>query len=268
MSTMWLISRPGKTCCLSTLTSRFGPPCGVGGVDLRGDHRAALWDLDLQVARNREHVDRRGAGVEPHQHHRVGVGRLERLVGAVIGADEEDRLRVPGVRNLHVGVGDRRRQRDVRDELLELQQARHRRGRGRERDHDHAGDREPDQRAAAATWGSAASRAASLDRLEPAGLPLGRRRRRPARSAARARSRSAPGDSGPARPPTPTRRARGGRRPRARTRPPGSRRPGTRPHPRRRRVRRSVLRRGSSVPRPHPGPARTGCRGPPTPAAR
>ena len=99
------------------------PAEAVGVVDLR---QPVAGDLDREVARDREHGGRVRLGVEPQEHQRVRPRVLAALAVALVGADEQDRLRLAGL-----GLGDRARRHrrlgaevvEVVLDLLELEQA-------------------------------------------------------------------------------------------------------------------------------------------------
>src|SRR5512143_1504060 len=67
----------------------------------------------------------------------------------MVGAKDQDRLRLPRVRNHDPRTRDRFLPADVFDELLELEQPRDRRRRRRARDHEYRREHEPPQRTTA-----------------------------------------------------------------------------------------------------------------------
>jgi hypothetical protein len=118
------------------------PTQRVRAVDLLG---ALPRDLGDEVARDRHDGRRLLVGIEPHEHHRVRARVALPGAEALVGSDEEDRLRLAGLgrredllRDVH---GVARRHEVVRD-VLDLQQRRRRDRPRRQAADQHTGDGE------------------------------------------------------------------------------------------------------------------------------
>ena len=112
----------------------------VGGVELVG---AVAGDLDEQVAREREQRDHALIRVETQQHRRVGALIVGCRFGALVGAEQQDRVRLALLRLRQHDSGISDGSMSSATSVEEDQPGGRRRRRDRGDDHD-GGDREPE----------------------------------------------------------------------------------------------------------------------------
>ena len=189
------------------------PAEAVGLVDL---HPPVAGDLDREVARDREHGGGALLRIDAQQHQRVRAGVLLRGAEAAIGADEQERLRLAGLRPRHrpgPELGAMPVALEVRGEAPDLEQTRGGDGAAREDHHDQPAEQHLQQLPAGAL------RQLRAGRRRPPGEPRARggagRRRIAAKCGDLIAARRAAGAL--------ARRAGGARRPRCAWRRSGSR---------------------------------------------
>ena len=177
VATAWLI-RNGRPRALSSVLDRargeIEPAEAVGLVDL---HPAVAGDLDREVARDREHGRGALVRIDAQQHQRVRAGVLLRGAEAAIGADEQERLRLAGLRPRHrpgPELGAMPVALEVGGEAPDLEQPRGGDGAAREDHHDQTAEQHLQQLPAGAL------RQLRAGRRRPPGEPRARRRRGPA----------------------------------------------------------------------------------------
>ncbi len=157
-------------------------PVGVGGVE---PVDPVAGDVHLQVARDRHHRDL--VGRHPEQDR--GVGAAELIRGALVRAEDQDRLRVARIGHLELAVNRRQPAKPPRDALQVDEQADRRRGRHRDDDQQRPGHEAGPQAplAAAPPPGRARRAAASRRRAEASRRAAPARARRRAEASRRGR---------------------------------------------------------------------------------